>query len=84
MAENKFENEDRKSFKQLMDESLEDESNIEMKNEYCRENGISMIRIPYTIRKSEQLLEPLRDAIKNRKPGKIALLGNYPKAGWNA
>ena len=36
IEENKFENEDRKSFKQLMDESLEDESNIEMKNEYCK------------------------------------------------
>jgi hypothetical protein len=55
-----------------------------MKNEYCKKNGVSLIRIPYTIRKSEQLLEPLRDAIKNRRPGQITLLGNYPKAGWNA
>ena len=54
-----------------------------MKNTYCKENGISLIRIPYTVRRPEQILEPLRDAIKNRKPGRIVLLGNYPKAGWN-
>jgi len=55
-----------------------------MKNDYCKKNGITLIRIPYHIKKSEQLLEPLRAAIKARKPGQIVLLGNYPKKGWNA
>ena len=55
-----------------------------MKNAYCKKNGITLIRIPYHIKKSDQLLEPLRNAIKNKKPGEIVLLGNYPKAGWNA
>jgi hypothetical protein len=72
----RFSNSEEKFRKQVMYDKI--------KNEYCKKNGISMIRIPYTIRKSEQLVEPLRDAIKNRKPGKMTLLGNYPKAGWNA
>lgn len=55
-----------------------------MKNDYCKKNGITLIRIPYTMRKSEQLIGPLEDAIKNRKPGKLVLLGNYPEKGWNA
>ena len=54
-----------------------------MKNTYCKENSITLIRIPYTVRKSEQILEPLRAVIKNKKPGQVVLLGNYPKAGWN-
>lgn len=55
-----------------------------MKNAYCKKNGITLIRIPYSIKKPEQLTGPLKDAIKNRKPGKIVLLGNYPNRGWNA
>jgi hypothetical protein len=72
----RFSNSEEKFRKQVMYDRL--------KNAYCKENGITLIRIPYTMRKSEQLLKPLQNAIKNRKPGEIVLLGNYPKAGWNA
>ena len=71
----RFSNSEEKFRKQVMYDKL--------KNAYCKKNGVTLIRIPYTVRNSEQILEPLRNAIKNKKPGGIVLLGNYPKAGWN-
>ena len=53
-----------------------------MKNKYCKEHGIKLIRIG-TNMTSTELLNPLKDAIKNKKPGELVLIGNYPKAGWN-
>ena len=29
-------------------------------------------------------LDRIKDAIENKKPGELVLIGNYPKAGWNA
>jgi len=54
-----------------------------MKNEYCKEHGIKLIRIPYNSMKRTQFFTPLKDAIENKKPGELVLIGNYPKAGWN-
>jgi len=53
-----------------------------MKNKYCKEHGIKLIRIG-TNMTSTELLNPLKDAIENKKPGELVLIGNYPKAGWN-
>ena len=52
-----------------------------MKNKYCKERGIKLIRIPYT--SMNNLIDPLKDAIENKKPGELVLVGDYPKAGWN-
>ena len=52
-----------------------------MKNKYCKERGIKLIRIPYT--SMNNLIGPLKDAIENKKPGELVLVGDYPKAGWN-
>ena len=53
-----------------------------IKNEYCKKHGIKLIRIPY--KSMDKFFDPLKDAIENKKPGELVLIGNYPKAGWNA
>ena len=55
-----------------------------LKNAYCKENGVSLIRIPYSMKRSNQLTDLVRDAIEKIKPGEMILLGDYPKKGWNA
>jgi hypothetical protein len=54
-----------------------------IKNNYCLNNGIKLIRIPYTSRDKgrEKVKEDIIHGFKSTKP--IVLTGNYPKAGWN-
>lgn len=57
-----------------------------MKNEYCKEHGIKLIHIPYTSMMVDKSIpsDIIKDAIENSQPGELVLIGNYPKAGWNA
>jgi len=60
------------------------ESTVEndlLKNAYCKEKGIKMIRIPYNLR-GELIESELINALDSKEP--FQLLGNYPTKGWNA
>ena len=52
-----------------------------IKNNYCKDKGIKLIRIPYTIKFSE-VEKTIEDALKSNK--KFILCGDYPKKGWNS
>ncbi len=52
-----------------------------IKNNYCKDKGIKLIRIPYTIKFSE-VAKTIEDALKSNK--KFILCGDYPKKGWNS
>jgi hypothetical protein len=52
-----------------------------IKNRYCEDKGINLIRIPYTMRGDVIEME-LISALDNQEP--LQLLGNYPTKGWNA
>ena len=55
--------------------------NDTIKNKYCNDNGINLIRIPYNM-KGESIAGELLDALNNGESFK--LLGNYPTKGWNS
>jgi len=52
-----------------------------IKNNYCKENNINLIRIPYNMR-GNLIESELMDALNSGETFK--LLGNYPKKGWNS
>lgn len=55
--------------------------NDKIKNKYCMDNGINLIRIPYNMNGND-IKSDLLSAINDGDTFK--LLGNYPKKGWNA
>jgi len=55
--------------------------NDTIKNKYCADNGINLIRIPFNMN-GNQIEGELLNAINGRESFK--LLGNYPKKGWNS
>lgn len=56
--------------------------NDKLKNKFAEENGIPLIRIPYTLSISK-IGPQLIDALENGPKG-LVLLGDYPKEGWNS
>jgi very-short-patch-repair endonuclease len=52
-----------------------------IKNNYCKDKGIKLVRIPYNM-KGNLIEEELIKALSNQEP--FQLLGDYPTKGWNA
>lgn len=51
-----------------------------IKNEYCKNNNIKLIRVPYTLSRN-LIYDNLIDALESRE--KFILLPQYPNEGWN-